>query len=145
MLIHCPFHFINSLGRIAPNIPDLIHFKSFSGVMKLLSISIAIYSSIFHIPHRYHHRQAAAGKVKSHFSQRQRGAAAVPSAAPHSARCWAMPWRFKRSVRWQLGQKKAMARWSETWARMARNSGNRMSWLNQLNLHVFFPAEISLL
>ena len=29
MLIHCPFHFINSLGRIAPNIPDLIHFKSF--------------------------------------------------------------------------------------------------------------------
>jgi hypothetical protein len=26
-----------------------------------------------------------------------------------------MPWRFKRSVRWQLGQKKAMARWSETW------------------------------
>ena len=60
---------------------------------------------------------ATAGKVKSHFSQRQRAgiAAVVSGAAPHSARCWAMPWRFKRSVRWQLGQKKAMARWSETW------------------------------
>jgi hypothetical protein len=82
-----------------------------------------IYVHLFSIHHTYPLPalppfQAAAGKVKSHFSQRQRGgiAAVVSSkAAPHSARCWAMPWRFKRSVRWQLGQKKAMARWSETW------------------------------
>ena len=57
--------------------------------------------------------QVSPGNVKLHFSQRQGGG--PPGASPtHSLRCPAMPWRLRRKVRLQLGQKKAMAKWSET-------------------------------
>ena len=44
-------HFIsfNSLYRIAPNIPDLIRFKSFSSNPSLIHFDLC--SSIFHTPH----------------------------------------------------------------------------------------------
>ena len=54
MLIHCPFlsisfHLIPFTGLIAPNIPDLIRFKSFSSNPSLIHFDLC--SSIFHTPH----------------------------------------------------------------------------------------------
>lgn len=69
----------------------------------------------------YNNIQVSPGNVKLHFSQRQGGgppgASPLPTSFPastHSLRCSAMPWRLRRKVRLQLGQKKAMAKWSET-------------------------------
>ena len=68
-------------------------------------------------PKKKIHGQVAPGNVKLHFSQRQGGGGtpgAASGAALHSARCCVMPWRLRRKVRLQLGQKKAIAKWSDT-------------------------------